>query len=68
MKRIVNSAQMSAPEKVDKLLKFILEENGNDEHDVFMYFLDMLLSSESIKLLESYAEMSDIDLEESGLY
>ncbi len=63
MKRIIKASNDA--QKVDDIIEFLLDE-GCDEHEIFMYFVDSMLPEDAIKVLKNFAEMSDVDL--FGMY
>ena len=58
MKRVVKAS--STAEAVHSAVEFLGSE-GVDEHDVLMHFFDYLPAAESLKILEDYIKMCDLD-------
>lgn len=60
MKKVIKA---STSEKVYRLVQY-LEDEDISERELFDYFLSAIPSSESLKILRDFAEMSGFDLSE----
>ena len=64
MRKIIKAAKKEGAERVYQMIDRLLSENGNNEHEIFDYFLSKLQTKDSIEILKEYARMSHIDLDE----
>lgn len=60
MKKVIKA---STSERVYRTVQY-LEDEGITEREIFDYFLSVLPARDSLKILNDFASMSDVDLTE----